>query len=345
MIAHPGWTHRLFSNEDLDAIAAAVARAEAGTSGEIRVHLERRLPRGLRRRAIEPLVRARQVFSNLGMDRTRERNAVLIYLAIEDRKLAIVGDHGIHSRVQPGFWERLRDGMVERLGHEAPREALVQAVIAVGETLRRHYPPVDAVNELPDRVSLGPAGAVPAAEDGEAAPRSPGPAAAIRAYDPATDAAGLRQCFVELQDFERALEPGLPAGEAVADRYLAEMLLRCERSDGRVFVAEGHAEIEGFVCILARMHPEGLDEPPDAYAYVSDLVVRRRSRGAGLGRALLARAEAHARASGVGRLRIAVLARNAAARRLYERLGFREYTVQLLKDLGPSPATTSSDPV
>ncbi|HET7875067.1 MAG TPA: TPM domain-containing protein, partial [Methylomirabilota bacterium] len=78
MARHPRWVRRVFSDDDLEAMRAAIARTEAQTSAEIRLHLEPRVPRANNGDA---LIRARQVFAHLGMHRTARRNGVLIYLA------------------------------------------------------------------------------------------------------------------------------------------------------------------------------------------------------------------------------------------------------------------------
>jgi uncharacterized membrane protein len=150
MRRHPRWTRRLLSEADLEAIAAVVAAAERETSGEIRVHLERRLPA-----AGDALARAGEVFDALGMRATAERNGVLIYLALADRKLAIVGDAGVHARVGEEYWQRVRDAMVERLRRGEARDAILHAVGEVGRVLRRFFPRrPDDDNELRDRVSM-----------------------------------------------------------------------------------------------------------------------------------------------------------------------------------------------
>ena len=153
----------------------------------------------------------------------------------------------------------------------------------------------------------------------------------IRECDPVRDRPGLRACVVELQEFERGIEPTLPKGEEMADRYLAHMLRRCADGTGRVYVAEADGRIVGFVGVLARVVPE--PDESQAYAYVSDLVVLPAHRRRGLGRALLERAEAYARREGARTLRVGVLARNDGAGRLYHRLGFADYTIQLSKPL------------
>jgi ribosomal protein S18 acetylase RimI-like enzyme len=155
----------------------------------------------------------------------------------------------------------------------------------------------------------------------------------IRDYDPARDAPGLHACFVELQEYERALDPTLLPGEAIARPYLERMLERCRDWSGKVFVAEDGGALAGFVCVWARVPQEELDQDPREQAYVSDLVVRADRRGRGIGRALLRRAEEYARAEGAPALGIGVLVRNRGALDLYRELGFGDYLLQLRKEL------------
>ena len=151
---HPRWAERLFSAEDFTAIAEAVRRAEAATSAEIRVHLERRVHR-LPGQRPDALRRARKVFAHLGMHLTAERHGGLIYLAVEDKKLAIVGDEGIHRQVGDAYWETVRDLMVAKLREGRALEALLVGVAEVGRVLARHFPRrPDDHNELSDQVSV-----------------------------------------------------------------------------------------------------------------------------------------------------------------------------------------------
>src|SRR5262249_52505105 len=153
----------------------------------------------------------------------------------------------------------------------------------------------------------------------------------IRAYDPA-DYPALRACFIELQAWERQFEPLMPRPEEAADPYLADMLEQCAASDGRVFVAEQDGVIAGFVCLMAKVGPD-YDDSLEPYAYISDLVVRVAYRGQGIGRRLMAAAEAAARAAGTKRLKVGVLRANTRAFDFYRTGGFREFTNQLVKDL------------
>ena len=149
MARHPRWVRKFMTESDLEAVARAVAEVEAGTAGEIRVHLDARC-------SGDPMTRAVALFERLGMTRTALRNGVLIYLAIEDRKLAVIGDAGIHARVPADYWERLKERLVADCRAGRPRDGLVKAVRDVGEALTHHFPRApDDRNELSDEVSLG----------------------------------------------------------------------------------------------------------------------------------------------------------------------------------------------
>ena len=151
---HPRWARRLFDEADFAAIAAAVERAEGATSAEIRVHLERYVHR-LPWQSADALRRARKVFDHLGMQNTAERHGVLIYLAVDDRKLAIVGDEGIHRRVGDAYWERVRDLMIAKLREGHALDAVLAGVTEVGRVLAEHFPRrPDDRDELSNDVSV-----------------------------------------------------------------------------------------------------------------------------------------------------------------------------------------------
>jgi ribosomal protein S18 acetylase RimI-like enzyme len=156
----------------------------------------------------------------------------------------------------------------------------------------------------------------------------------IRDFDPSRDGIALRDCFIELQNYERQLDPGKPEGSAIAEACLNRMFARCREWDGRVFVAEVAGQVVGFACVWARVQPDEPDENPAEYAFVSDLVVSAAYRRREIGSQLLSAAEVYARDRGAKSLRIGVLARNSAARRLYASHGFAEYEVELAKQLG-----------
>src|SRR5690625_416495 len=78
------------NQEEQQEIIKAIQKAERNTSGEIRVHIEKSSGK-------DALNQATKVFDFLKMDNTRERNGVLIYVAIDTRDLVILGDIGIND--------------------------------------------------------------------------------------------------------------------------------------------------------------------------------------------------------------------------------------------------------
>ena len=158
----------------------------------------------------------------------------------------------------------------------------------------------------------------------------------VRPYNPETDADQLRDCMIELQNFERNIDPRMPSGEDIADEYVVEMLNRCRQCDGQVLVADVDGEIAGYVTILNRVQSDDLDDGNIEFGLVADLVVRKAFRGSGLGKKLMAAAEQYARDDDVRWLRISVMAANRGATELYSALGFDEIYIELEKDLGKS---------
>jgi len=156
--------------------------------------------------------------------------------------------------------------------------------------------------------------------------------ALIREYR-SEDNPQVEQCFIELQEFERQIEPRRAEGKVVAKKYLQYMFERCAQTQGKVFVLEVQDKIVGFVSVWARVKVNGLVNEESEVAYISDLIVVDAHRGKGWGRALLERAEDYALAQGATMLSIGVLAENTGARRLYNDFGFRENQVELLKPL------------
>jgi uncharacterized membrane protein len=140
-------TKEFLDRLDHERIVAAIAAAEAKTSGEIRVFIQRGNV------ASDALPRAEQKFLELGMDRTAERNAILILVAPRAQKFAVVGDEGVHKKCGLLFWQCLVDAMRAHFKKEEFTEALVEAIEEAGKLLAQHFPRrADDRNELSDDV-------------------------------------------------------------------------------------------------------------------------------------------------------------------------------------------------
>jgi GNAT superfamily N-acetyltransferase len=156
---------------------------------------------------------------------------------------------------------------------------------------------------------------------------------AIRDFDETLHLQGVRAQLIELQDFERAIDPRMPTGAGIVDEYVPDMMERCKQCDGRILVAEIDGEVVGFATILSKVTSKDLDDGGLEYGLISDIVVAKTFRNRGVGRKLLEAAEAFARERNVKWLRIGVLAANQTADRLYESMGFERRYVEREKIL------------
>ncbi len=140
----------LFTKEQLAQIEAAIKQAETDTSGEIRVHIERHIEEDV-------LDHAAFIFEQLEMHKTELRNGVLFLLVVEDRQLAIIGDAGINAKVKEGFWDEIRDHMVEHFKQGRYAEGLSEGILMAGKVLKEHFPydKKSDKNELSDEISFG----------------------------------------------------------------------------------------------------------------------------------------------------------------------------------------------
>lgn len=138
-----------FTDEQINKIMQAVKEAERKTSGEIRVHIESKVGDG------DVMDRAANVFAILELHRTRLRNGVLFYLAIEDKKFAILGDSGINAVVPENFWDNIKETMLSHFRKGEFTEGMIKGITMAGDKLLEKFPYMrDDVNELPDEVSF-----------------------------------------------------------------------------------------------------------------------------------------------------------------------------------------------
>jgi len=140
---------KFFTTEQQLEITAAIREAEDNTSGEIRVHLESSCDG-------DPLDRAAYIFSKLKMHKTGLRNGVLFYLAVNNRKFAILGDAGINAKTGEDFWTEIKEVMLGHFREGRFTEGLATGIRMAGDSLKNHFPhQKNDVNELSDDISFG----------------------------------------------------------------------------------------------------------------------------------------------------------------------------------------------
>lgn len=138
-----------FSKEQKEDIKQAILNAELDTAGEIRVHIENVCDG-------EVMDRAAYIFDKLKISDTEQRNGVLLYLAVKNRKFAIIGDKGISKAVPDDFWEGIKVKMLNYFREGDFTGGLVEGITNIGRYLKKHYPyQTDDINELSDEISFG----------------------------------------------------------------------------------------------------------------------------------------------------------------------------------------------
>jgi uncharacterized membrane protein len=140
-----------FTEEEKHLVVKAIQHAEKNTSGEVRVYIESKC------RWMDAIDRAAELFFTLKMDKTEQRNAVLVYVAMKDRQLAVFGDTGIHERVGDAYWNKVVKEMLAGFNSNAYGESIANCVVQIGQALQREFPYSRETdkNELPDDIVFG----------------------------------------------------------------------------------------------------------------------------------------------------------------------------------------------
>ncbi len=140
-----------FSEEEKLQIVEAVRKAERRTSGEVRVFVEDRCS------YMDAIDRAKEIFAELKMNETADRNAVLLYIALKDKQLAVFGDEGIHSKLGNDYWNAEVKKMISNFNRENYAEGIQEVVTDIGEALTQLFPYNNDTdkNELPDDIVFG----------------------------------------------------------------------------------------------------------------------------------------------------------------------------------------------
>jgi uncharacterized membrane protein len=126
-------TKHLYREMDHDRITAAIVEAEKQTTGEIRVYVSHR-------KVHDPRHAAAHQFVKLGLDKTKHRNAVLIFIAPESQNFAVIGDEAVHAECGETFWEDIVGAMRDYFRQGKFTEGVVHGISTAGKLLADHFP-------------------------------------------------------------------------------------------------------------------------------------------------------------------------------------------------------------
>lgn len=139
-----------FAPHEKQAITAAIKQAEKQTSGEVRVFVESKC------NYVNAIDRAKELFEQLDMYKTENRNAVLVYVALKHRQLAVFADDGIYEKTGKEFWLQQVQTMLKHFNTEDYADGITHVVLKIGEALHTHFPyQKNDVNELSDDIVFG----------------------------------------------------------------------------------------------------------------------------------------------------------------------------------------------
>lgn len=138
---------KYLSDKELDGLVNAIHEAEQMSTGEIRIHIDSHKNR-IKERAFK-------VFKKLKMDKTKHKNAVLLYINFDERYLTIIGDEGIHNKVKSLFWSELHSQMIDDFSRGDYYQSIKKAILKIGIELKKYFPiEGDNPNELPDEITF-----------------------------------------------------------------------------------------------------------------------------------------------------------------------------------------------
>lgn len=128
----------------------AIKKAETNTSGEVRVFIESKC------NYVDPVDRAKEIFFDLKMDQTKDRNAVLFYIAMNDRQLALFADEGIYQKVGASYWNDEVKKIIGAFTKDDYTGGICGVINNIGAALKEKFPYESSdKNELPDEIIFG----------------------------------------------------------------------------------------------------------------------------------------------------------------------------------------------
>lgn len=141
---------QFFTPEQQKLIVDAIQSAERNTSGEVRVFIESHC------KYVEAIDRTHEIFFSTKMENTKDRNAVLLYVALKDRQLALFADEGIYQRVGQQYWDEKVQKMIKAFTKDDYAGGICKVVTEIGDALKEEFPyQSDDKNELPDEIIFG----------------------------------------------------------------------------------------------------------------------------------------------------------------------------------------------
>ncbi len=145
-----------------------------------------------------------------------------------------------------------------------------------------------------------------------------------------TDRESLEKLFKELQAFERSLWPNrAEPTEEFIKKLTSALLKEVSEKRGVIYLAFDNNTPCGFIGGYVE---EDIENQKD-YFRIDSFVVLQENRGQGVGSKLIDKIEEHAKKVGQTKIGLGVLAGNMSAYEIYKKLGFKDYGIEMIKDV------------
>lgn len=153
LLSTPLQVKRAFPASALSAIEAQIRASESQHTGEIRFAVEAGLSGSALYQDLPARERAIDVFAQLRMWDTQQRNGVLIYLLLADHAVEIIADRGVNAHTGEQVWQQICDAMDAAFRERRYESGVLEGIRTVSALLEKHFPASGASrNELPDKV-------------------------------------------------------------------------------------------------------------------------------------------------------------------------------------------------
>ncbi len=145
--------YHFINDDDFLHISNKIKEFEELTAGEISVSIKEKRKFSQRNKSIKEI--AEEEFFRLGIDKTRDKTGILIFLMLTDRQFHIVADKGIHEKVSDSTWDEIKNKIQDFFIKGKFADGLIWGVEEVGKILAKHFPiKPDHTNEISNRVVL-----------------------------------------------------------------------------------------------------------------------------------------------------------------------------------------------
>ncbi len=140
--------NKFLTHQQIGSLVEAIQSAEEHSTGEIRVHIDSNTEDRNAQTAFE-------VFKELCMNKTADRNAVLFHVNFQKKYLTIIGDIGIHDKVHQSYWDHLHDYITTEFAKGNYYKALKSAILETGIELKKYFPVQgENPNQLPNEITF-----------------------------------------------------------------------------------------------------------------------------------------------------------------------------------------------